>query len=342
MSLTHDELLAFNAELSALAAAGLPLDRGLKEFGRNQSSKLRFATEELAQRLNRGESIHNALAAEADCFPPVYSRIVEAGVRAGKLSSALELVTEHIRNAIALRRQLAYAIIYPTIVLITAYLLFSLLLLEFVVRLDATYHEFNLNRMFFIDIALMLKNSFSYWFWIPPAILVVSILWWILSWRTSGLNSRRVTGPLRLIPGMRKLAANHSHAGFSEMMALLIEHGVPLPEAATLAANSVGDRKLQEAASAMEGHAGKTNDSRIPPFLRWVLSRNQSDRELANALRLASETYRNRALQRAESIQKVFPVVAGVVIAGTTTLFYGLILFVPFQDLMLQLAEPLQ
>src|SRR5271155_2418897 len=90
VSITIDQLLALNAEMAALVRAGVPLERGLVVTGRDLKGRRGAITTALARRLNRGESLSDALAGERESIPPLYCAVVEAGARSGQLSIALE------------------------------------------------------------------------------------------------------------------------------------------------------------------------------------------------------------------------------------------------------------
>ncbi len=77
--ITLDQLLALNEEIAALVRAGIPLDRGLLEAGRDVRGRLGRIAGVLGRRLNRGEDLVSALEAEKGSIPPLYRAVVEAG-----------------------------------------------------------------------------------------------------------------------------------------------------------------------------------------------------------------------------------------------------------------------
>ena len=96
--ITLDQLLALNDEIAALVRAGLPLERGLLEAGRDVRGRLGRIAGVLGRRLNRGESLAEALEAERRAIPPLYRAVVEAGARAGRLPAALEGMARYVRG----------------------------------------------------------------------------------------------------------------------------------------------------------------------------------------------------------------------------------------------------
>src|SRR4051794_36850176 len=109
--LSLDQLAALNDEIAALARAGLPLERGLLTIGRDVPGKLRDVMVTLGERMSRGEGLAEAMAAEGARFPTIYRAVVEAGLRAGRLSVALEGLSGFVRGYAEARRSIGMALL---------------------------------------------------------------------------------------------------------------------------------------------------------------------------------------------------------------------------------------
>ncbi len=123
-SITIDQLLALNAEIAALVRAGVPLERGLVVASRDLRGRLGRIAQALSQRLNRGESLPQALEGEGPAIPHLYRAVVEAGARSGQLPIALEGLAKYVRGYAEARSAIGLALWYPLIVLTLAYVLF--------------------------------------------------------------------------------------------------------------------------------------------------------------------------------------------------------------------------
>src|SRR4051794_36328063 len=103
-TMTLDHLIALNDEIAALVRTGLPLERGLREMGGDLSGRLSKTMTGLAERMGRGAGLPEALEAEGERLPRIYRSVVEAGLRAGRLSSALEGLAGFVRAYVDSRR----------------------------------------------------------------------------------------------------------------------------------------------------------------------------------------------------------------------------------------------
>lgn len=124
-----DDLHAFIQELTALLRAGLPLDRSLRVLSEMQPrpavSDLQRA---LLKDIKSGRSLSQAMGAHVPPFGPLYINMVRAGEVSGKLPEALGYLLEHLERSKALRSTLVSALIYPSILLLSAIVSIALML----------------------------------------------------------------------------------------------------------------------------------------------------------------------------------------------------------------------
>lgn len=342
-AISIDQFIALNDELAALVRAGLPMERGLRELGADLPGALGDTVQILATRLSHGERLPQALAAERHRFPGVYGAVVEAGLKAGRLSAALEGLSSFARSYAELRRAIGMAFLYPLIVLTLAYGLLLFFALDIVPKFLETYSFFRLPTH---NIVERLRDTLPYWGPIPPAVLLLVGFWWIRSGRVLLLQPAWARRTLGWIPWVRGILANARAACFSELLALLVEHEVPLPEAITLAAEATADDAMvvgarEVAASVERGdsvpHAVRAAEV-FPPMLRWLMITGLGHGALVKALRHAGETYRELSLHHASLVKQLLPVALLLGVGATSAFVYCLTVFEPFTALLYELS----
>ncbi len=341
--ITIDQLLALNEEIAALVRAGVPLDRGLLEAGRDVRGQLGRIAGVLGRRLGRGESLVEALGAERQAIPPLYRAVVEAGTRAGRLPVALEGMAHYVRGYSEARSAIGLALWYPVLVLSLAYGLFVGLVYFVAPRLVAAFDALGLAVIEPLRWFEWIGNSARYWWPVGPIAIIMLLVVWVNSGTTGALHAR-LWSTLRLFPWMRSLLADYEAANFSELLALLLEHQVPYHSALVLAAESSGDARLVRGARAVaealeRGERPATAMETIGrdaflPMLRWVLAAGQAQGSLVAALHNLAALYRKRARFQAEKLYVFLPVLLLIVIGASATLFYGLALFIPLTTML--------
>jgi type II secretory pathway component PulF len=338
-----DQLLALNEEIAALVRAGIPLDRGLLEAGRDVRGRLGRIAGVLGRRLNRGEDLAAALEAESRAIPPLYRAVVEAGARAGRLPAALEGMTRYIRGVADARRTIGMALWYPGLVIVLAYFLFAMMVYLVVPRFVGAYDS--------LDIAVpaplrgldWLRGSEAYWWPVGPVAIVVLMAAWIRSGTTAGLR-RGSWGGLRLFPWMGSLLADFEAANFAELLALLLEHRVPYPSALVLAGDATGAPRLaaaaRRAAEAIElgepaaAAVAAGGPGSFPPMLRWTLAAQPVQGALGDSLHHLADLYRRRAAFRGEQIAVFLPMIFTMAVGAGAVAFYAISLFLPLVEML--------
>ncbi|MBS0266118.1 MAG: type II secretion system F family protein [Planctomycetes bacterium] len=345
-TISIEQLAALNDEIAALVKGGMPLELGLREMQHDSAGALQEITGALAGRLQQGASLAEAL--EAEKLPVVYRQVVSAGLRAGRLPAALEAVSGYAREMIELRRQVVLAMMYPLIVTLLAYVLFVCFVAHVVERFRETYEIFRIPVPWMLQLTADVAQGLSNWWWVCPLLFLGLIVWWVASGGAQVLAFRGLTQPLAWFPYVGTISLYFRHANFSDLLALLVEHQVPLPEGLRLVGGASADPRLEgaslELADALE--RGQLLDAYWgrkagwPPFLFWVLAAGQRQSELPRLLRHAAAIYRRQALTLSRWFRTIFPIVAAIAIGGTVTVVYAFTLFGSLAQFWMDLGTP--
>jgi len=338
--LSTTELLAFNEELAALVAAGLPLPEGLTGLVRRRGA-LGALAGRLQQRLTEGESLTSALAAEGTAVPSEYAALVEAGVRAGRLPAALDSLTTLGSQMLQARRVLGAALRPVLWVAVIAYLLLITVGIDVLKRFQLMFDDFALATSgptwWLIRGGLWLEQ----WWWVP-LLLGAGLVW--VWWRSADAGLVTLTGwarVLRWLPGAAGVLRNLQCSVFARLLATLVGQQVPLPEALRLAGRAVGDRQLSQQAElcarATEAGHGEWPRGRWPAYLDWTLRHRGEASALAGLLAHAGDVYERRAEGRLLWLRVLWPSLATVVLGGGVVLTYAWLTFGP----LIQLWEAL-
>ena len=188
--------------------------------------------------------------------------------------------------------------------------------------------------------------------WLPSIAVVAFMLVWVVSSRRAlAMQSGWLQTVTQVIPWVGRLLQVGRLATFTDLMAMLVEHRVPLQESLPLAASVSGDRAMriecdQLAADVVAGRSS-THDAvmsnvgdkvAVPNLIRWQLTSGMNDEELARSLRASSRVYRHQADQLADRCSIRLPVYFTLCIGGTATLVYALAVLTPWYSLLQQLS----
>ncbi len=347
-----EQLIALNDELAALVRAGIPVERGLAEVGRDLPGRSGDLAAFLGARMSAGESLSTILASDETRFPPVWRAVVAAGLRSGHLSVALESLSTTARRVAESRKLLGAALLYPLLVVAFAYAMFVFQVTRLMPTTARVYQSLTGASQPLLTTMAWLGSTASWWaIWLPVVVISLLAAWWYRSSRVFWSQSRgAMTRRSRLWPGswptVGRALRDGRLAAFAEVLSLLIKQQVPVPEALVLAADASGDRGLRQASRTLaerlrrgEVVAGRESlPPEFPPLLGWLLTTSQPATELSQALSRTAAAYRERAARVAGWTAIYLPILLTVLFGGTATLVQALATFGPIWRLMYDLA----
>jgi len=344
---TIDELIALNDEIVALTRAGIPLERGLLAAGRDLPGRLRGIATALGERMSRGESLPEALESSGAAVPTVYRAVVEAGLRSGRLSTALEGLAAYARGFAEARRSVILALWYPLLVIVLAYGLFLGIVTLVIPRFVAAFQSFGLPINW--SLRLLHRLGEAAWVWGPllPIGLVLLVAAGAVSGRATALGGGGVFGMLRWLPWTGSMLRGYEAASYADVLALLVEHQVPYPRALVLAGEASGDPAMagssRKIAEAVERGLppGEADDAKsaFPPLLKWLLLGGSREANFVDSLRQMADRYRGKARNRSEALRIFLPTFLLFGLGATATFLYALALFIPLTSLWSSLSN---
>ncbi len=344
------DLALLNQEIAALVRAGVPLESGLAMAGQAGDGAQEMLMLRLAQRLREGRSFADALQMEGAELPRLYRAVVVAGARTGRLPEALEALAGFAQATLQLRRRIDLALLYPALVLLLASFMFAAVISFWVPSLNQAFYWLQLPETSWLTRLEWLRERLWFWAWIVPAVVMALGLWWCASTRgrygLKGTTDASAWSAFTVIPGLRSIVANFRRANFCDLLAMLLEHKVSLPEASLLAADAAGDASLQRVAARIadgvrSGHSLAdclVVGRELPPFLSWMLVSGERQGNLVATLRQVAEVLRQRAASQSDWLRVVLPMVLLVFVGGGAVLGYAVAVFGPMSELLSRLG----
>src|SRR5688572_32860284 len=117
----HKQLTQFTQQLSVLMDAGLPVVRSLKILSNQmRPSLLKNIASEVAEDVETGSSLSEALNKHPKTFDKLYVNMVKAGEAGGVLDVILQRLAGFMERMEALKRKIIGASIYPAVVITIA------------------------------------------------------------------------------------------------------------------------------------------------------------------------------------------------------------------------------
>jgi type II secretory pathway component PulF len=331
-----ENVIAANQVLTALAEVGVPLNRNLGDSPPAIAASLARIDRVLQLRADLGQPLDTA-ASQSEELPALYRGALEAGLQSDRLVALLDGVTQQAAAENALHTLVGRSLIPPLILASLAYLGLIVTCLNYAPALAGMYEQVGQLPSLSARLLGSLRAGLPYWVIAFPLLLLGGVMLW----------RRHGSSALGWIPGAKSYGLAVRNANFSCQLRLLLENGAALADSLPLAAEVTGDaalvaasRELAQAPAEQEDLSAKSQQQTVfPPLLAWALTADLDRGSLSEILRFAERTYRQAATRRMEIWRLTLPATLGALVGGVVVLAYGLSLFLPFSQLLLDVSH---
>jgi general secretion pathway protein F len=341
--LDASESLDLTRHLADLSRAGVPLGKGLAALALElPRGPLAQSIDHLAQALEGGKTVEQAVADAGNQFPPHLRGLAIAGARTGKLGDLLSRLSGYVGVNDEIRRTLRSRLLYPVLLMLATFAIFCFICVALVSQFDAIYRDFNIPlpviTQLMVGVAAIVSRA-----GVPALILALAAL---ATWQVSRMSlSEKMRRALSTrIPIAGPMWRMTSLAEYCHILALLVESKMPLPEALPLAGEGARDLDLEQAsrsmASLVAGGAplaqAMARQPLFPPGLPRLIDWADRHLSLPEVLHIAASMFEARA--RAQSVILASFVTAVCVIMILTQVLIIPALFVPLITLISRLS----
>jgi type II secretory pathway component PulF len=339
--LNGEDFLSFNQQLTHLTTAGLPIEHGLRLIAQDmRTGRLRATVQQVAAELERGTPLGQAFEKHKEKFPPLYSRLVAAGVATSNLPGMLLSIGRHMEMIYRLRAMLWRVFSYPLMVLVGLGLVLLFLTTSIIPKFEAIFRDFGMKLPAITEVMLSSQG------WMPPlligiavAVVVIAILWQIA--KLTGHDRAFVDAIMLPMPLVGPVLRRNLIARWCDAVRLGVDAGLDLPRAIELAGEAVASPRLKRDGEEMIGaiQSGKTPDAVIgstrllPATVAAAITLGSQNNDLPRTLATLSEMYQ----QQAETRLNLIPGVLTPLLIMFVALLIGLVIlgvFMPFITLI--------
>lgn len=340
--LSLDDFLFLNEQIAAMTQASVPMPDGLRQLAADVGSrKVKRVVLELADELESGTTLDQALTKLRDRFPTQYAGVVQAGLKTGNLGGVLYGLTTHLRLKSELRRALIELGLYPLVVLAFAFGILTFLMRYVVPQFDVIMKDFGVIAVpGLTEILIDTARAWPTVELVALGLVLAAVLLAVLL-RLPGFRAARERF-VRAVPGLSQVYWSSVLARFTHTSALGAFSGTPLPELIASAGAASGSvalagttRRIADklvSGSTLEQAAQGERD--IPALWTCVVSVTAGRGELPATLEELARNYELRAREWSGIVRTLFGPVLLV--------FIGLILGSCIVGLLLPMVSLIQ
>ena len=293
-------LTQFTRQLATLVDAGLPILRSLRILEQQQKpGPMRMAVRMVAEDVESGVTLSDAMARHNKVFSPLYSNMIRAGELGGVLDVILGRLANFLEKTQALKKKVQGAMIYPIMVISFAMLIVTGILWFVVPSFEKIFHDMD------SKLPAMTQSLVDTSRWIASGgwaiILVSPVLFW-LTFKMVRMSpaGRLLVDRLKLmIPVIGQVNAKTGVERFCRTLGTLLSAGVPILEALSITRETAGNEvfaralgKVREGIREGESFADPLRQARIvEPMVVNMIDVGEETGELDKMLEKVADTY---------------------------------------------------
>lgn len=328
------DFLMFNQELMALIKAGYPILRGLEIIvGRVKSLPFKEVLMDVEKSVRGGKALSEAFSVHEAQFGTVYTASLLAGERSGNLSGAIGRYLTYARTVSQTKSRIRSALTYPTLLIVFAGILLTILINFILPRFSDFYLDFEAQlpavTRALMSVAGVARRLVPYLAGLGLA-LAAAFLW----------VRRRQEGRVRIdrlklrVPWARTLFVESGVSLFSRTLGLLLEAGISLVQAIGIARHAIPNQSLVRR---MEPNQDRIKNGQslsdtltetgfFPPLALDMIRIGESSANLEGMLAEVADFYDNRTRARIDTlvslIEPVIIILMGLVAAAMLLAVY--------------------
>jgi type II secretory pathway component PulF len=343
----RNEFMLFNQQLASLIKAGIPLERGLRELASDVGSKsMRKLIDSVASDLEAGVRIDEAFEKRQKAFPPLYGRILKAGVETGRLSEMLTSLNRHLEMANQTRRIIFEATSYPAVVLVLGSIIVTAIFLTVIPQFGPILSDISgwrslpaLTKLFLS----MAKNVIPFWIIVGLSIAAIIFIFTTLSTFSAGRRFRESI--FIKIQVIGRVYRSSVLSRMAEAMAMMVAAGCDMPACIRLASGTTGSEKLILESETLAGQVEQGTNileagqfcRMIPRLFLYSIQLGTQRNELQDNLHSLSQMYAEQARCGQARLQAVLLPIMLIAVGGILAMTI-LAMFLPMIQIITTLS----
>jgi len=245
---TDRDIVIFTRQFATMIDAGLPLFQCIEILGSQADNKtLGKILNTVQNDVEGGAAYAEALAKHPKVFDELYVNMVAAGEVGGILDTILARLSAYMEKAIALKRKVKSAMVYPITILAVAVFVVAILMVFVIPKFADMFTGMGGELPALTQMVISISNfAASYRMLILIAGLMVGVVLFKRYYATVG-GRRRMDGIFLRSPVIGALIRKVAVAKFTRTLGTMLSSGVPLLDALEICAKTAGNKVVEEA-----------------------------------------------------------------------------------------------
>ncbi|MCG9583905.1 type II secretion system F family protein [Vibrio tubiashii] len=329
------DITLLTRQLSTMLATGVPLIQALKLITLNHpKAEMKSILSYISKEVESGNPLSQSLGTASPLFDSLYTDLVATGEQSGNLAEVLQRIADYREKSQRLNAKVTKALIYPTMVMATAFAVTYLMLTMVIPQFEAMFAGFGAELPWLTQQVLALSawlQTYS-----GPSLLGLMLMLGVIklgltkSYRFQLLFSRA----LLKIPLLGNILTKAAIAKFSRTLATSFNAGIPILEGIRASAKTVRNQHYHQAIKAalldvtagMPLYLSLRNADCFPEMVLQMIMIGEESGRLGEMLHKIADVYEFEIDNTVDNLGKIIEptiiIFLGIVVGGLIVAMY--------------------
>ena len=329
------DIAIFTRQLATMMKAGVPLLQSFDIVGRgNANPSVTRLLNDIRSDVETGTSLSAAFRKHPLYFDSLYCNLVEAGEAAGILESLLDRLATYMEKTEAIKSKIKSALMYPTAVLIVAFVVVSLIMIFVIPSFKEVFSSFGADLPAPTLFVIAMSEFFVEWWWLIFGVVGGGAYFALQAWKRNERVQQFMDRLLLKVPVFGALVEKSVVARWTRTLSTMFAAGVPLVEALDSVGGASGnsvyaiatEKIQQEVSTGTSLTVAMTNANLFPSMVLQMCAIGEESGSLDHMLGKAADFYEaevdDMVAGLSSLMEPIIIVVLGTIIGGIVVSMY--------------------
>lgn len=339
-SLDVSDLILFSRQMYSLTKAGVPLMRAINSLAdSNRNIAMKKALQNIANKLEAGQSLSQAMSQHSKIFPLLLVSIVNVGETSGSLEQSFLQISRYLDREKETQSRVKSAFRYPTMVIAAISIAMVIVNIYVIPAFKGVFDKVGAELPWQTRLLMAISDfSVQYWPYIIAAVLALVLI--LRKYISTPEGIKQWHWLLLKLPGVGSIIEGAVMERFCRSFAMIMQSGVPLIQGIAIVANAVGNEYISSRLHRMRVGIEKgdsisrmaRNIGLFPPLVIQMLMVGEESGNIAEMLQEAADFYEGEIDAELRNLSSVIEPFL-IVVIGIMVLVLALGIFLPMWNL---------
>lgn len=244
ITLSNNDKLTFISNLSTMLGAGIPLLESVESLMEDSKGNLRKLLTVLREDLVQGKHVYNGLEKFPKVFDKVAINIIRASEEAGTLDVVLKDLKQNIKKDIEFSDKIRSALVYPLFIVLVFFGVLFMILIVVVPKISQVFSRLRTELPLPTRILIFMSNALLQNTILVVGGIVILVVGLFFLYRK---NKQFIFSLFIYLPVISELVKQIDLTRFARSLYLLLNAGIPITDAMSLAQEVVSKKDVIKA-----------------------------------------------------------------------------------------------